>query len=76
MQVSTITFPFRSNIFCTNSGFFSEFNADSERFKILVVKRGKEGTNLTNLSVIRCLLWPSLPHFFVLIHWSLAFMNK
>ena len=41
-----------------------------------IVKRGKNGTNLTNLSIIRYLLWPSLPHFLVLIHWSLAFMNK
>ena len=36
-SVSTITFPFRSSIFCTKSDFFSEFNADSERFKILVL---------------------------------------
>ena len=41
-----------------------------------IVKRGKNGTNLTNLSIIHYLLWPSLPHFLVLIHWSLAFMNK
>ena len=41
-----------------------------------IVKQGKNGTNLTNLSIIRYLLWPSLPHFLVLIHWSLAFMNK
>ena len=41
-----------------------------------IVKRGKNGTNLINLSIICYLLWPSLPHFLVLIHWSLAFMNK
>ena len=41
-----------------------------------IVKRGKNGTNLTNLSIIRYLLWPSLPHFLVLIHWSLAFKNN
>ena len=41
-----------------------------------IVKQGKNGTNLTNLSIICYLRWPSLPHFLVLIHWSLAFMNK
>ena len=40
-----------------------------------IVKRGKNGMNLTNLSIICYLLWPSLAHFLVLIHWSLAFMN-
>ena len=35
-SVSTISFPFRSNVFCTKSYFFSEFNTDSEIFKILV----------------------------------------
>ena len=34
-SVSTITFPFKSNIFCANSYFFREFNANSERFKKL-----------------------------------------
>ena len=42
----------------------------------VIVKWGKNRTNLTNLSVIRYLLWPSLPYFIVLINWSLAFMNK
>ena len=36
-SVSTITFPFRSNIFYTKSEFFSVVKADSERFKILVL---------------------------------------
>ena len=45
-------------------------------FLMMLVKWGKNETNLTNLSIIRYLLWPSLPHFLVLIHWSLAFMNK
>ena len=35
-SVSTIIFPFRSNIFRTNSDFFSEFKTGSERYKILV----------------------------------------
>ena len=43
---------------------------------LFIVKRGKNGTNLTNLSIICYLLWPSLSHFFALIHWSLTFMNK
>ena len=42
----------------------------------VIVKWGKNRTNLTNLSISCYLLWPSLPHFLVLIHWSLAFMNK
>ena len=45
-------------------------------FNELIVKRGKNGTNLTNLSIICYLLWPSLPHFLVLIHWSLVFNKK
>ena len=41
-----------------------------------IVKWGKNGMNLANLSIICYLLCPSLPHFLVLINWSLAFMNK
>ena len=44
--------------------------------KFGIVKQGKNGTNLTKLSITCYLLWPSLPHFVVLIHWSLALMNK
>ena len=42
----------------------------------VIVKWGKNRMNLTNLSIICYLLWPSLPYFLVLINWSLAFMNK
>ena len=42
---------------------------------LCIVKRGKNETNLTYLSIIRYLVWSSLPLFLVLIHWPLAFMN-
>ena len=68
MQVSmSNTFPFRSSIFCTKSDFFTEFNADSERSKILILLSSIliiSADASTKLEIVEHLVGlPVYPHF-------------